>query len=427
MTRARSASSDAKGPKQLGSVEEILGSSQVRAQHSALILRLLWRTQESSRADLSRRTGLSRSTVSAIVSELLDTGLIHETRQGVSRGGRKPIVLAFADDASALVGVDLGATHVEVVVTNLRAKMRASETRSCRVRSQPQAALAVVRELIDKLLKEARVPRSRVLGIGVGVPSPVHPERPGELPPLILPKWKDVDLLEELKRTYGVPVFIENDANLGALGEAWWGAGRTASSLAFIKVAYGVGSGLIIDGRIHRGRDGTAGEIGHTSLDPGGPQCVCGQNGCINTLIGTQQLLDLAKARAGRHKKSTLAARKRLMLEHLVTAAQEGDPLAADVLAYAGEVLGTAIANLLNLLAPEVIVLGGSLTRAGPALLDPLERTVRRMSLVRGAAFAELRVSRLEPNAIALGAATLALEAALDDPRMFLRKRRASA
>lgn len=418
---------DAKGPRQLAAVEEILGSSQVRAQHSALILRLLWRQREISRADLSRLTGLSRSTVSAITSEQLDTGLVREARPGVSRGGRRPILLAFCDDAFALVGVDIGASHVGVVVTNLRAQVRSFESRACKTRTQPGATLDLVHELIRDNLAKAKIARSSVLGIGVGVPSPVHPDRPGHVLPLILPKWSDIDLRAELHRAFGVPVFVENDANLGALAEAWWGEGRSAHSLAFIKVAYGIGSGLILDGRIHRGRDGTAGEIGHTSLDPDGPPCVCGLRGCINTLIGTQQLLDLAREKAETHPESPLADRKRLSLEHLVTAAQAGDPVALDVVGHAGRVLGAAIANLLNLLAPEVVVLGGGLTRAGRALLDPIDDTVRRMSLVRDSARAEIKLSRLGPAGIALGAATLTLEAALDDPALFVRKKRATA
>ncbi len=419
--------SEATGPRQFGTIEEILGSAQVREQHRALLLRLLWRARETSRADLARKTGLSRSTISAIVADLLEGGLVEETHAGVSSGGRKPIVLTFCDDAHVLVGVDMGATHIGVVVTNLRAQVKGWAARPFPVRTKPLGALALIQELIDEALAQAKAPKAKVLGIGVGVPSPVHPDHPGQLLPLILPKWADVDLLDALQKMYGLPVFVDNDANLGALAEAWWGEGRHANNLAFIKVAYGVGSGLIIDGRIHRGQDGTAGEIGHTSLDPNGPQCVCGLRGCINTLIGTQRLLELVVERAPKFPNSSLAGRKRPGLEHLVAGARERDPLALEIMAHVGRVLGTAIANLLNLLAPEVVVLGGGLTEAGDALLAPILETVRATSLARPGAQTPIQVSTLGIQGIALGAATLALEAALDDPRVFESRQRLGA
>lgn len=419
--------SEATGPRQFGTIEEILGSAQVREQHRALLLRLLWRARQTSRAELARKTGLSRSTISAIVADLLEGGLVEESHAGESSGGRKPIVLTFCDDAHLLVGVDMGATHVGVVVTNLRAQVKGWSARPFPVRTKPLGALALIQELIDEALAQAKGPKAKVLGIGVGVPSPVHPDHPGQLLPLILPKWAEVDLLDALHKTYGLPVFVDNDANLGALAEAWWGEGRHANNLAFIKVAYGVGSGLIIDGRIHRGQDGTAGEIGHTSLDPSGPQCVCGLRGCINTLIGTQRLLELVVERAPKFPTSSLAARKRPGLEHLVAAARERDPLALDIMAHVGRVLGTAIANLLNLLAPEVVVLGGGITEAGEALFGPIHETVRATSLARPGAQTPIQVSTLGIQGIALGAATLALEAALDDPRVFERRQRLGA
>lgn len=427
MSEVRRGSPEEKGPRQLGAVTDTLDSSQVRAQHSQLVLRLLWRHRERSRADLARDTGLSRSTISAIVSELIESGLVQETREGISRGGRRPMLLTFDDDAYAMVGVDIGATHVGVVVTNLRAQILSYESQPFRVRTQPDATLARVRTLLDHHLKRAQIPRARVLGIGVAVPSPVLPEHPGHVLPRILPAWAGVDIRAALHEGYGVPVFVENDANLGALAETWWGAGRWAQSLAFVQIAYGVGSGLILHGRIHRGHQGTAGEIGHISLDPQGPLCVCGLQGCLNMLVGERELLERVRARAAQHRGSALAARKRPTLEHLVEASRAYDPLASEVLNYAGGVLGTAIASLLNLLSPEVVVLGGSLTQAGAALLEPLEHTVQRMSLVRRPAPGEIQVSSLGPGAVALGAATLVLESVLDDPAPLLRRARSDS
>lgn len=409
------------------SSRDVLGSSQVRAQNSAHLLRLLWSAREVSRADLARQTGLSRSTISAIVADLIDTGLVQEVRTGESRGGRKPILLAFNDDAYLLAGVDMGATHVSLVVTNLRGEVRHWEARPKAVRDDPEGTLATVHQMLAKALIDLEVKPTVLLGMGVSVPSPVDPAAPGRLLPLILPKWAGHDLVKELGDTYHLPVFVDNDANLGALAEVWWGGRDPHGDLAFIKVALGVGSGLIINGRVHRGRHGTAGEMGHTSLDPAGPRCVCGLNGCLNTLIGTKNLLQRAKSQLEVYPESQLNKRRRLTIEQLVASAIDGDRLAQEVITYAGRTLGVGVANLLNLLAPEVVVLGGGLTQAGDLLLEPLRQTVAGMSLAESVSKTTIEISKLGEQGIALGAATMALEAALDDPRLFAKGRLASA
>ena len=196
---------------------EILGASAIRAQHSRLILNLLWTEKEISRADLARRTSLSRSTVSAIVTDLLSTGLVKEAHAGVSSGGRRPILLQFQDQASFIVGVELGATHVSCVLTDLRCNVRASWSAPAPVREEPEVALKQMTMGVRSVLEAGGVQPSRVLGIGVAVPSPVDKERPGELLPLILPKWEGYNIASHFEGSFKRPVFLDNDANLGAL------------------------------------------------------------------------------------------------------------------------------------------------------------------------------------------------------------------
>ena len=268
-------------------MSQVLGASQVRAQHRGLLLRLIWRERLISRADLARQTGLSRSSISAIVADLLATGLVRETGSGDSRGGRRPILLDFNDDAQAIVGVDLGATHVATAVTDLRAQVKVWRSESHDVRHDPEGALALTRKLIDDALAEAKVARGNLVGMGVAVPSPIEPDDPDHLSPVFVPRWRGCSPVQHLEAAYGVPVVMENDANLGALAEQWWGAGQDGRDLAYIKVATGVGAGLIIRGEIYRGTTGIAGEIGHIPVDPSAGRCVCGLEGCLNLLIGT--------------------------------------------------------------------------------------------------------------------------------------------
>ena len=395
---------------------EVLDASAIRAQHSRLILNLLWKEREISRAELARRTSLSRSTVSAIVSDLLGTGLVEETRTGVSSGGRRPIMLEFQDQASFIVGIELGATHVSCVLTDLRCTLKASWSAPAPVRDAPELALAKMTMGARSVMEAGGVQPSQVIAIGVAVPSPVDEARPGELLPLVVPTWQGYNIATHLEEAFSRPVFVDNDANLGALAELWWGAGSSIDDLAYIKVATGVGAGLIINGRIFRGSGGIAGEIGHTSIDPNGPQCVCGLRGCLTTFIGTPALLERAKTElraAGSDRRPPAS------IDELVNAALDGDPMSVALIQYAGERLGIGIANMLNLLNPKTVVLGGGITRASELLLEAVRRTIRGLSLPASISHADIRTTGLSEWGIAVGAATLVLQVALDKPALF--------
>lgn len=398
------------------SLPEVLGASAMRAQHSRLLLNLLWTEREISRADLSRRTGLSRSTISAIVNDLLETGLVRESHSGVSTGGRRPIMLEFQDEASFIVGLELGATHISCVLTDLRCKVRACWSASVPGREQPVVALEKMVTAVRSVLDAGSVDLSQVLGIGVAVPSPVDSNRPGELLPLLVPKWQGYNIETHLEAAFSRPVFVDNDANLGALAELWWTAGPAVRNLAYIKVATGIGAGLIIGGRVFRGSSGIAGEIGHTAIDASGARCECGLNGCLTTFIGTNFLLQSA-ADYARSSGSSRPVPK--SLDELVDAALAGEPIAAELIRYTGQRLGIGVANMLNLLNPDTVVLGGGITRAGDLLVDAVRKTVGQMSLAESISHADIRVTALDEWGIAVGAATLVLESALQSPEEF--------
>ena len=397
---------------------QVLGASQIRAQHCGLLLRLIWRERLISRADLARRTGLSRSSVSAIVADLLATGLVRETGSGDSRGGRRPILLGFDDDAAAIVAVDMGATHVAVAVTDLRAEVKVWRSEAHAVRNDPEGALALMGKLIDEALAEAGIQRSHLVGIGVAVPSPVDPEDPDHLSPQFVSKWCGHSPVKRLEAAFGVPVVMENDANLGALAEQWWGAGRDGRDLAYVKVATGVGAGLIIHGDIYRGHAGIAGEIGHIPVDPTAGRCVCGLDGCLNLLIGTEALVERARRQREQHPRSTLP-RRGLSVGRIVESAYTGDPLARAVVEAAGHHLAVGVAALLNLVNPATVVFGGSLTLAGEMLLSPLRENLGGRTPSASVQQSQLVISSLGIEGIARGAATLVLQAALNDPTVF--------
>ncbi|HEX4405818.1 MAG TPA: ROK family transcriptional regulator [Polyangia bacterium] len=393
----------------------------MRAQNSSLLLKVIWRERHISRADIARVTGLSPSTVSAIVAGLQQAGLVRETGAGLSRGGRRPTMIGFCDDVFALVGVEIGASHVTVVVTDLRADVRTARWGQHSVRTDPDGAIATVRAFIDDGLRELGIAHRQVIGIGVGVPTPVRPNTPGRLSPLVSPTWpnwpawRDHDVHEILSAAYGLPVFVENDANLGALGEQWWGVGNDGKDLTYIKIGTSVGSGHIINGELYRGAGGTAGEIGHLRMDPAGPRCPCGLTGCLTTFIGAETLVERARREVGHGGGGATIA----SVGDVVRAARAGDAGAGRIVADVGAHLGVAVASLMNVLNPAVVVLGGEITGAGELLLEPVRAAVRDRSLAATFDDTPIVTSNLGDKAIAVGAATMVLRAALADRALF--------
>jgi len=320
----------------------------------------------------------------------------------------------------AIVGIDMGATHVAIALTDLRTRIKVWRSKAHDVRNDPDGALALAKQLVDDVLAEAKVDRERLVGMGVAVPSPVKPDDPEHLSPVFVPRWQGYSPVKRLEAAFDVPVVMENDANLGALAEQWWGAGQDGRDLAFVKVATGVGAGLIINGDIYRGTAGIAGEIGHIPVDPSAGRCVCGLDGCLNLRIGTHALVEHARTlrKERKYERSTLP-RRGLNVGRIVEAAFEGDPLARAVVSEAGHHLAIGVAAVLNLFNPATVVFGGSLTRAGELLLKPLRKTLGERTPSASVQQAQFVMSALGIEGVARGAATLVLLAALSDPQVF--------
>jgi predicted NBD/HSP70 family sugar kinase len=384
------------------------------------VLRLIWQKRRVSRAEIAGLASLSRSTVSEIVNEILPIGIVTEVGEGPSRGGRRPIVLEFQDDACVILGVEMGATHIVVALTDLRGRVMTWESREHPVRTDPAGTRQLIAELCRVCLASPAAGGRPLVGIGVALPSPVDPSQPDRLSNIVLPAWESRLGLDDLAVSHGVPLMVDNDANLGALAEHWWGAGQGVDDLAYIKVAMGIGSGHVIGGEIYRGATGVAGEIGHLSIDSQGKPCICGLRGCLVTLVGGPALLERTAELLPQYPQSRLAGRE-ITIVDLENAALAGDPLALLVAQEAAAHLGRAVAGLLNIMNPSMVIIGGALAGLGDLLLDPLRETVRSRTLVSSVAAAEIRAGGLGERGIAVGAATLVLKAALADSRLFPR------
>ena len=382
------------------------------------VLRMIWEQRRMSRTEVSQLAGLSRSTVSEIINEILPMGLVAETGEGPSSGGRRPIVLEFRDEACVILGVEMGAAHVAVALTDLRGKVLTWLTQDHPVRDDPPGTRRVIGELCRRALSAPEAGGRPLLGIGVAVPCPVDPSRPDSLSAVVLPAWEGQLGLDDLADELAAPLMVDNDANLGALAEHWWGRGIDVDNLAYIKVATGIGSGHVIGGEIYRGATGVAGEIGHLAIDPHGKPCICGLRGCLVTMVGARALEERACELLPSHPDSDLKDQA-CTIRAIEDAALAGDELALQVIREAAENLGTAVAGLLNLMNPAAVILGGDLARVGELILAPLRKSVRSRTLVSSVAAAEILVSKLGPQSVAVGAATLILKEALADSRLF--------
>jgi predicted NBD/HSP70 family sugar kinase len=261
------------------------------------------------------------------------------------------------------------------------------------------AVLDTAAVLASELLAAAGVALNRVRGAGMAVPGPIDRVRGTVGSTTILPDWVGVHVADEMRRRLGVPIFIENDANLGALGELAWGAGRGCVNFAYIKAATGIGAGLVVEGELVRGTTGTAGEIGHVTLDERGLLCYCGSRGCLETVASGPAIVQrLAHGGGGE-----------MSLAEVIERAVGGDWRCARAIADAGREIGVAAAGLCNLLNPERLIIGGALSGAGDLLLDPLRESIARLSVQAAAESVEIVPAAFGDRSELMGCVALAL------------------
>ncbi|CAG7654124.1 ROK family transcriptional regulator [Actinacidiphila bryophytorum] len=350
-----------------------------------------------TQAEIARSTGLSAATVSNIVRELRDNGTVQVTP--TSSGGRRARSVALSGDAGIVVGVDFGHSHLRVAVGNLAHQVLAEQSEPIDVDASASQGFDRAEQLVARLVESTGISADKVLGVGLGVPGPIDVESGALGSTAILPGWSGINPRQEMSDRLGVPVQVDNDANLGALGELVWGGGRGVKDLAYIKVASGVGAGLVIDGRIYRGPGGTAGEIGHITLDESGPVCRCGNRGCLETFTAARYVLELLRGSHG----------DGLTVPRMVQLAREGDPGCRRVTGDVGRHIGMGVASLCNLLNPSRIVLGGDLAEAGELVLGPIRESVSRYAIPSAAQRLSVVPGALGARAEVLGALALVL------------------
>lgn len=356
-----------------------------------------------SRADVARVTGLSRPMVSNLVDELRFTGLVLEDGDAVAargrRGGRPPILLRLDASAGAAVGIDFDHARVRVAISDLALQIRAESVQPLDPSLAADAGLDLAAAMVERALVDAGVDRRRVVGAGVALPGTI--EQPDGVvgPSSILPQWTGVAAAAGLRRRLDLPVAADNDANLGAVAEAAFGAARRGQDILYVKVTSGIGAGVIVKGGLYRGTAGRAGELGHVRVRPDGPICRCGRQGCLETVASTDALRRVLRRERGRDL--TVAA--------MMEAARAGDPDCRRVITDGGRALGGVVATVLNVLNPEVVVIGGDLAPVGDILVGAVEDAIASDALPETAASARVVPGVLGDRTQLLGALALVI------------------
>ena len=382
----------------------------------AEVIRALKRQGRISRTEISSITGWSKAKTSQEIRNQVNKGYLVEIGEGASLGGRKPGLLQINNELGFVVGLDIGATSIDLALADVSGKILQRRTEPADVRLDPEVFLGRCSELICAMAADQGCHPDQILGIGVGVPGPVDFTRGVLVAPPLMPHWENFSIRAFFKRTFiSAFVVVDNDVNIMALGEKRAGEGVGLDHFIFIKIGTGIGSGIVSNGKIHRGSNGCAGDIGHICVDKQGPICRCGNTGCLEAMAAGPAITEKAM-QAARNGTSPMLARlmqsngDSLRPEDVSAACRDGDQAALEIIRASGQMIGDVLAGLVNFFNPSHIFIGGGIANFGNHLLVSIRRAVLRRSLPLATTHLSINFSKTGSDSGIIGAVALALE-----------------
>jgi N-acetylglucosamine repressor len=394
--------------------------------NSQLVLRTIYDYDQISRAELARLTRLTRTTVSDVVANLIERGLVEEVGHGISSGGRMPILLSVIDDSRHLIGINLMNGELSGATINLRGSIR---QRACRAlqRSDAESVLGLIYEIIDDLVASAP---SQLLGIGISTPGLMDVSAE-VVRRAVNFGWQDLHLKALIQSRYRLPVYMGNLAHMAALAEYTFGGGQKRQNLVVIHISQGIGAGIILHGELFHGDAYGAGEIGHAVVVEQGRLCNCGNYGCLETVADSRAIVrrmqELARAEDNTLRHQSAADIAAIDFEQVLRAFHAGAPMVSRIIEEVGRYLGIAVAQLVSILNIERIVITGPVAQFGQPLRDVVEREMLRRSLPTLAQTTEVVVVQEQPDTILLGISALLLNHELGLIRLAPRRSPARA
>ena len=368
-----------------------------------------------SRTDLADKMGLTRAAVSLIVNDLLESQVIQEAESRSAPSGRPPIVLEINPNRGLVGAIDMGATHISIALADFTARIHQEAEFPFDIKAGPEVCIMQADQKLQNMLSELGLSISDISAIGLGVPGPVITEAGMVIAPPIMPGWDHFPIRETLEKKWNCPVTLNNDAELGALGEWAYGAGRGEKNIAYIKVGSGVGAGLVLNQQIYGGTTGAAGEIGHLTIDENGPLCNCGNHGCLEAYAGGHAIALQGQMLAKSGKRTLLSNTpiEKITALEVTEAAKHGDLHAQEILRRAGTSIGIAIAGLINLFNPSVVIIGGGVAQIGDTLTNPIRQAVRERAMRASEQSVRITTGMLGRRSLLIGATVQAINIAI--------------
>ncbi len=379
-----------------------------------------------NQAQIARTLGLSIPTVMKHTDDLVANGLVKGIGKGESSGGKRPELYKFESDAHFIVGVDVGRKSMKAIVSNLNGRIVYKKSVPTGSHPEPAETINRLTALIQKTIESSLVPRKRIIGMGIGMPGLLDVES-GRV--VFSPDfhWEDVDLLTAIKNKFKFPIYLENSNRAQAMGEKWFGSGVDSDYFVSVNLGYGIGSAIIERGELYRGSCGNSGEVGHITLEKDGPVCECGKIGCLEALASGNAIARQAQQIVANNKKSLmyeLANKDMNAIDAKIVfdAAKQGDETAATLVHNAVEYIGIGLANYINILDPDKIILGGGMTNAGDILIDGIKQVMQARQMKHTGGNVKIVVAKLGADGTAIGAASLVLKSFIEcggDPKFL--------
>lgn len=382
--------------------------------NQSIVLNIIRNYGPISRADVAKKTKLSSTTVSTLVDDLIKQEYLEEIGEGESSGGRRPILLKFNPASHFVIGVELEGRNISVAVTDLKINIINKSTEEIKNTDESSVVDEII-NLVRQTIEKSGAKFEEIVGMGVGATGLIDTER-GIIRQAVNLNWKNVPLKNLIEDRFDeIPIYIDNIANVAALGEKWAGAGKEVKNLIYIRIGTGIGAGIVLNGTIYQGSNGNAGEIGHMTVEPNGPRCKCGNRGCLEVLasgsaIAKRAITEILGGTDTLIKELTNGSIEQITAKIVAEAAKMGDKLSLEIWEEIGEYLGIAIANLINMYNPEIIIIGGGVAQAGGLLFVSIKRTVKKRVLPGPGKIVKIVPAKLGENVSTIGAASLALE-----------------
>jgi glucokinase-like ROK family protein len=380
----------------------------------SMVFDLIRRKGPISRAEIARTIGLSIPTVMKITEEFSHKQFVQDVGKGESSGGKRPELLELVPDSKYIIGVGVGRSKTNVLMMNLAGEVFIREIMETGGTAVPEVWISRLIQVIENVIRESGLSRKQILGMGIGMPG-ILDEKSGKV--LFSPdfKWENVDMLTPIRERFKMDITIENANRALAMGEYYFGAGVDSRNFLVVNLGHGIGSAIMREGEFYRGSSGSSGEIGHIILEKNGPKCNCGNLGCLEAIasgnaIARDAKIAVLEGNATKIMELVNEDINRIEAKTVFEAARLGDRLAIQITERAMQYIGIGLANYINLLDPDLIILFGGLTNAGDIFLKKVKEVLRERQMKFAGRQVKLVISQMGENGTAVGSASLVLK-----------------